>query len=154
MNKELPTKVKKGLWISVGSTIISELTSESGFDWLLFDLEHGCLTGAKLLENLQAAKGTHTHLIVRIPCMDKHLISRVLDWGADGIMLPMVSSASAADECLAAMHYAPHGSRGYSSSSRSFCYGLIKEKADETRKPLLIVQVENIKGIENITSIA
>ena len=33
-----------GTWLSVGSPVIAELAAESGFDWLLFDLEHGCGT--------------------------------------------------------------------------------------------------------------
>ena len=147
-------KSKRGLWISIGSPIVSELASKSGFDWLLFDLEHGCLTEAKLLENLQAAKGGSSHLIVRVPRIDKHLVSRVLDWGADGIMVPMVSSAEDVRKCLAAMHYAPQGSRGYSSSSRSFGYGLAKGKVTDLQRPLLIVQIENIEGVENIGAIA
>lgn len=155
MKRQDVNKTEKGLWISIGAPIVTELASKFGFDWLLFDLEHGCLTEAGLLANLQVTKGTQAKLIVRVPCLDKHLISRVLDWGADGIMLPMVSSGKDVDRCLEAMNYAPKGSRGYSSSSRSFGYGLSKGNGTgDKNDPLLIVQIENIEGVDNIESIA
>jgi len=142
--------IEKGLWISIGSPIIAELASISGFDWLLFDLEHGSLTESKLQENLLAAKRKGIKLIVRVPEVNKNLISRALDWGASGIMLPMVSCKADAEKCVDAMYYAPLGSRGYTSSCRSFDYGLNK---DEKPKPIFIAQIENIKGVENVESI-
>lgn len=142
--------IEKGLWISIGSPIIAELASMSGFDWLLFDLEHGSLTENKLQDNLLAAKRHNIKLIVRVPEVNKNLISRALDWGASGIMLPMVSSKEDAEKCLDAMHYAPLGSRGYTSSCRAYNYGLNK---DEKTKPIFIAQIENIEGVENVESI-
>lgn len=142
--------IEKGLWISVGSPIIAELASISGFDWLLFDLEHGSLTESKLQDNLLAAKRDNIKLIVRVPEVDKNLISRALDWGASGIMLPMVSTKKDAEKCVDAMYYAPLGSRGYTSSCRAYNYGLNK---DEKLKPIFIAQIENIEGVENVESI-
>jgi 2-dehydro-3-deoxyglucarate aldolase/4-hydroxy-2-oxoheptanedioate aldolase len=151
---EIIEGVEKGLWISIGSPIITELASMAGFDWLLFDLEHGCLTEDKLLENLQASKTNNIKLIVRVPEVNKNLISRVLDWGASGIMLPMVSSKEDALKCIDAMYYAPLGSRGYTSSCRSYNFGLSKKNEFIIEdKPIFIAQIENIAGIDNIESI-
>jgi len=143
-------KVEKGLWISIGSPIIAELASMSGFDWLLFDLEHGSLTESKLQDNLLAAKRNNIKLIVRVPEVNKNLISRALDWGASGIMLPMVSCKEDAEKCVDAMYYAPLGTRGYTSSCRAYDYGLNK---NEKPKPIFIAQIENIEGVENVESI-
>jgi len=69
-----------GTWLSVGSPVIAELAAESGFDWLLFDLEHGCGSDAGLFGTLQAIKGTATAGIVRVGAPYPDLIMRALDW--------------------------------------------------------------------------
>ena len=55
-----------GTWLSIGSPIIAELAAASGFDWLLFDLEHGAHSDAVLMGNLQAIKGSAALAIVRV----------------------------------------------------------------------------------------
>ena len=141
-----------GTWLSLGSPIVAELASACGFDWLLFDLEHGCLTEAGLLANLQAAKREGIKLVVRVPDLDRGLIARALDWGASGIMLPHVSTPQQAEACIQAMNYPPKGNRGYSSSSRSFQYGL--DVRQQSQRPLFIPQIEDYTGIVNADSIA
>lgn len=139
-----------GTWLSIGSPVIAELASECGFDWLLFDLEHGCMTESSILTNLQAAKREGIKLIVRVGSLDSALIGRVLDWGASGIMLPHVSTAEQAESCVRAMNYPPKGIRGYSSSSRGFNYGLNLQQ-----KPLIFIpQIEDYEGVLNAEAIA
>ena len=144
-------KIEKGMWFSIGSPVITELASKFKFDWLLFDLEHGCLSEANLLQNLQAVGRTDIKLIVRVPELNASLIARVLDWGASGIMLPHVNTVEDAKECLKAMYYPPVGNRGYSSSSRSFKYGI---QNANPKSPLFFAQIETIEGVENVDSIA
>src|SRR3569832_660541 len=81
-----------GTWMSIGSPIIAELAAQCGFDWLLFDLEHGCGTEAAIMPMLQAIRGTSTTAIVRVGAPHSDLIARVLDWGAHGIMVPHVNT--------------------------------------------------------------
>ena len=102
-----------GTWLSIGSPVIAELAADSGFDWLLFDLEHGSGSEAALLPQLQAIRGTDTAGIVRVGAPHPDLIARVLDWGAQGIMVPHVNSAAEASNIVQAAHYPPRGSRGY-----------------------------------------
>lgn len=151
MSKNPATRhLSTGTWLSIGSPVIAELASECGFDWLLFDLEHGCMTEASVLANLQAAKREGIKLIVRVGSMDTALIARVLDWGASGIMLPHVSTAEQAEACVKAMHYPPKGTRGYSSSSRVFKYGLNLQQ----NQLLFIPQIEDYEGVLNAEAIA
>lgn len=149
------TQLTNGTWISTGSPIITELASFCGFDWVLLDMEHGCLTEATLLQNLQAVIGSKTKAIVRIGQMDASLIARVLDWGAAGIMLPHVSTPEQASECVKAMNYPPLGHRGFSSSSRSFGYGTnAPESLENYQQPLFIAQIENYEGVTKANLIA
>ncbi|WP_336514840.1 HpcH/HpaI aldolase family protein [Pollutibacter soli] len=143
-----------GTWMSIGSPVISELASLIGFDWLLFDLEHGNLTEAALQSNLQAVAPGPVQSIVRVPGVNPYIISRALDWGAAGIMLPHVSGAEEINECLKAMQYPPFGNRGYSSSARQYQYGMKATEAITSLKPLLFAQIEDVKAIQNIDAIA
>ena len=113
-----------GTWLSSGSPVVTELAADSGFDWLLLDLEHGCGSEAALLPQLQAMRGSGAAAIVRVGAPHADLIARVLDLGADGIMVPHISTVSEAEACVRAMHYPPRGLRGVSRSVRAHGYGL------------------------------
>ena len=149
------TKPHLGTWISLGSSAIAELAAEIGFDWLLFDLEHGCATDAALFAQLQAIRGTNAAAIVRVGAPHPELILRVLDWGADGIMVPHVSSVAEAEACVQAAHFPPRGRRGFSRSPRAFGYGLRLPGDPKTiPPPLIIAQIESAESVEQARAIA
>ncbi|MDR0902924.1 MAG: hypothetical protein LBM92_09185 [Opitutaceae bacterium] len=143
-----------GTWLSIGSPIIAELAAECGFDWLLFDFEHGCSSEASLIGNLQALNGSACVPIVRVGAPHPDLLSRVLDWGAKGVMVPHVESASDAEVCVQAMHYPPRGRRGFSRSVRAYRYGVRPPGTDAMEKPVFIAQIETLAGVRNAAAIA
>jgi len=144
-----------GTWLSVGSPVIAELAAECGFDWLLFDLEHGSLSESALLTNLQAIKGTDVLAVVRVGAPYPDLILRALDWGAAGIMVPQIESAAEAEACVQAMHYPPRGRRGLSQSARVYGYGVrLAEDFNQISKPILMVQIETLEGVRQADKIA
>ncbi len=145
-------QLQVGTWLSLGSSVVAELAAESGFDWLLIDLEHGCGSEAAVLPQLQAIRGSKTAAIVRVGAPHPDLIARVLDWGADGIMVPHVSTAVEAEACVRAAHYPPRGRRGVARTVRASGYGL--RALDTTQLPLLIAQIETIEAVENARAIA
>lgn len=141
----------RGTWLSLGSPVVAELASECGFDWVLLDMEHGMLTEGGLFANLQAVKRDNLKAIVRVGSADPVLISRALDWGAAGIMLPHVSQVRQAIVCIEYMRYPPHGKRGFTSGARAFRYGLT---SGELPPPLFIAQIEDYEGVMNAADIA
>lgn len=150
-----PPNLSLGTWLSIGSPTIAEIAAECGFQWLLFDLEHGCETEAALPAQLRAVRGSSARSIVRVGAPYPDLIARVLDWGAHGIMVPRINSAREAETIVQAARYAPRGHRGYSRSSRSYGYGLRPPSSpDDITLPLIMAQIETIEGVENAASIA
>ena len=141
-----------GTWLSIGSPVVAELAAESGFDWLLFDLEHGCTPEGTLLPQLQAIRGSGAVGIVRVGAPHPDLIARVLDWGSQGIMVPHVNSADEAASVVEAAYYAPRGRRGYSRTVRAHHYGL-RSPAD-TPAPILMPQIETVEGVNHARDIA
>lgn len=147
------TPIHIGTWLSIGSSVIAELAGACGFDWVLFDLEHGCESEAALPNQLRALRGTSTRAIVRVGAPHADLISRVLDWGAHGIMVPHVNSAKEAETIVQAAHYAPRGHRGFSRTVRTYDYGL-NPPGNIPPSPIILAQIETIQGIENAKAIA
>ena len=94
--------------------------------------------------------------IVRSPSRDYRDIARTLDAGADGVMLPMVSTADEAKSIIKAMKYVPIGARGVVLRSAVDCYtaGPTMEKlAAQNRRTMLVVQIESAEGVENARAI-
>ncbi|SFC52439.1 2-dehydro-3-deoxyglucarate aldolase/4-hydroxy-2-oxoheptanedioate aldolase [Parapedobacter composti] len=150
----LDGSVKLGTWLSVGSPVVAELAAQFSFSWLLLDLEHGSSPEAALPGLLRATAGGEAAAIVRVPELHAATIARVLDWGADGIMLPHVSSAQQAADCVAAMRYPPAGHRGYSTTVRAYRYGM-EPSADPTAvRPLFLAQIEDAEGVRHAYDIA
>jgi len=141
----MQTPLRLGTWLSIGSPVIAELAAQSGLDWVLLDLEHGCAGEAALPDQLRALRGSDTLGIVRVPALLPDLIARVLDWGADGIMLPHVRSADEATACVAAMRYPPRGERGVSRTVAAHGYG--RHPLSSRAEPLFLPQIEDLAGL-------
>lgn len=159
MNPKLLPKLRSaeacvGTWLSSGSPVVAELASLCGIDWLLLDMEHGCLPEASLLACLQAIGRDGPAIIVRVPTHEAGLIARVLDWGADGIMAPHVETREQAEALVGAMQYPPKGRRGYSRSVRAYGYGLQSATPVLDGEPLLFAQIESTEGMANVEAIA
>ena len=145
----------KGSWISIGAPIVTEIVAKFGFDWLLFDMEHGGINESNLLANMHAAKNSGVKVIVRIGEYSASLIAHVLDIGVDGIMVPHVESISEAERIVKAMNFPPNGFRGLSTSTRCFTYGLdASQKPENMSQPLFLAQIESYEGVCNAESIA
>lgn len=145
--------IRAGTFLSIGSAALAELAAECGYDWVLIDLEHGCVSEAALPDQLRALRGSQTQAIVRVSAPHPDLIGRVLDWGAHGIMVPHVNTVADAVACVRAAHYPPGGQRGVSRTVRAYGYGLRVPEGGLPR-PVILAQIETAEGVENVEHIA
>jgi 4-hydroxy-2-oxoheptanedioate aldolase len=144
-----------GLWSSLCSSIAAEIVADSGFDWILFDSEHSPNEIPGLMAQLQAAVRGTASAIVRPAWNDAVLIKRVLDIGAQSILVPYVQDAEEARRAVAAIRYPPAGIRGVAAASRASRYGRVTDylkKADS--EICLLVQVETRAALEQLEAIA
>src|SRR5438270_14082011 len=86
-------EVLLGMFLQLGSPVATEIAAQAGFDWLLVDLEHGAGSEGTLLSELQAMNGSRVHGLVRVDSGERLRIGRALDAGADGIMIPRITTA-------------------------------------------------------------
>ena len=145
-----------GTFLNLGSPITVELAGAIGFDWLLIDHEHGAFGEDTLLHQLQAAAATPAPAIVRIAANEPARFKRVLDAGAQGVMVPYITSAAEARAAVSAMRYPPRGTRGVAKSHRGSRFGLeFDEYYRHAHERLLgVMQIETPGAVETIDEIA
>jgi 2-dehydro-3-deoxyglucarate aldolase/4-hydroxy-2-oxoheptanedioate aldolase len=148
----MTTQLTLGTWLSIGSPVIAELAAVCGLDWVLLDLEHGCGSEADVPEQLRAVRGGPTRAIVRVPGDRPDLVARMLDQGADGVMVPHVDRVAQAEQFVRAASYPPRGQRGVSRTVRAHDYGL--RPLDGRPAPLLIAQIETLDAVHEAAGIA
>ncbi|HWM47264.1 MAG TPA: HpcH/HpaI aldolase/citrate lyase family protein [Xanthobacteraceae bacterium] len=148
-------RLQIGIWSSLCSNIGAEVISDSGFDWILLDTEHSPNELPGLVTQLQASgRGTATP-VVRAAWNDMVLIKRILDIGAQSILIPYVQTPDEAKRAVTSVRYPPRGMRGVAGASRASRYGRVNDylrKADD--EICLLVQVETKSALDQIEAIA
>ncbi|MFI5387034.1 MAG: HpcH/HpaI aldolase/citrate lyase family protein [Fimbriimonadales bacterium] len=101
-----------GLWSMLSDPTIVEMIADAGFDYVGVDLEHSSLEIQEARNHLRAAGARGLGHIVRMSTHDPSSIVRVLDMGAEGILVTHVKDAADASAIIAAARYTPIGHRG------------------------------------------
>ena len=145
-----------GIWNTIGGNTVPDLLGGAGFDWVLVDCEHSPVETVEVLPALQAiAANPGVSAIVRPAANDATLFKRILDMGAQTLLVPYVQTAEEAAEAVSYMRYGPHGVRGMAGMTRATRYGQVENYYTEADKELcLVVQVETVLGLENLEAIA
>jgi len=144
-----------GLWCSIPGTDHAEALAGCGFDWILIDTEHSTIGLATVKAMLQAMAPYAVSPAVRPGWNDPVEIKRLLDAGAQTILVPYVQNAREAALAAAAVSYPPDGIRGVAGITRATRYGLVEDYTARARREIcLLVQVETREALANIESIA
>ena len=96
----------------LNTAIVPPVLKQNGFDFMLIDTEHGCFNPAEVANLIQLGKRAELCPLVRVPSPDRAEIKRVLDAGAEGVMIPMSASLDDVRETVANSKYPPIGQRG------------------------------------------
>ena len=145
----------RGIWVSSGADTVAEALSLVGFDWLLIDTEHGPIEAGGALGMLRAAGLGDADCVVRVAWNDAVLIKRVLDLGAQTLMVPFVQNAEEARAAVRAMRYPLGGVRGSAGITRAGRYGMASDYLTTANDQMaLIAQVETAEALACIDEIA
>lgn len=149
-------QLQLGLWLSLCSPLAAEICAARGFDWLLVDGEHAPNDLGTILSQLQSIAARDVPTVVRVPIGEPWVIKRVLDLGAQSILVPMVETVEQARAMVAAVRYPPRGIRGVGASyARASDFGAIRDYSTTADDQIcLIVQVESRRAIANAGAIA
>jgi 4-hydroxy-2-oxoheptanedioate aldolase len=145
-----------GLWMGLANAYTAELLAGTGYDWLVIDNEHAPNTVPSTLAQLQALAGTPAHAVVRAASDDTVEIKRLLDVGAQTLLIPMVESAEQATRIIAATRYPPVGVRGVGAAlARASRWQQIPDYlAQADAQICTLVQVESMAGLAALPEIA
>ena len=132
-----------GMWPALAST---------GLDFAVIDMEHSAFSYRDVGTLLSGARSTSLPALVRVPELSKNAIGRVLDLGADGVIVPHVGSGQEAADLVRYAKFAPLGSRnvafgcphdGYGSTTRS----LADFAAAANANTACVAMIENHEGV-------
>ena len=142
---------KFGTILSIDHPTTVEVAADSGFDWLWIDAEHGRFDPGSAATACAIAKG-RLPAFIRVPDRSETTLKRYLDAGADGIIVPQVSSVADAREIARAALYPPLGQRSVG-IARAQGYGRTFAETLRERNFATVVQIETVAGVENVQSI-
>jgi 4-hydroxy-2-oxoheptanedioate aldolase len=100
-------------WCSLPYPLVAEMLGREGFAAVTLEAQHGLWDVASLLTGIAAVRQGGAAPIVRVPVGDFALASRVLDFGAEGLIAPMINTAADARAFAASAKYPPLGERSW-----------------------------------------
>lgn len=143
-----------GSWITLNHPSIAEIMADAGFDWLCIDMEHSVTDYFEAQQLMMAIQGKGLKAYVRVGENNPRIIKRVLDAGADGIIVPSVNSREEAIKAVHAVKYPPVGKRGVGlARAQSYGFNFEDYRDNKTKDIKLIVQIEHINAIRELDSI-
>lgn len=113
-----------GTWVKIPALETVELLARAGYDFLVVDMEHSPMTLEAAYRTTALAQALGVHVLVRVPDRGGSHLQRVLDMGADGVLVPRVGTPAEAADAIAGMRFPPHGTRGLGTTSRAGAWGL------------------------------
>lgn len=140
-------------------TAIATLFASAGAEFIIVDLEHSAFSIETVAKMSRNARGSNLPCIVRVPVLERYFISRVLDVGATGVMVPRVESREDVEKLTSWAKYPPEGDRGVAFGIGHTDYGdFTKLDTGEyilrvNEEIVTIGQIETVKAVENLEDI-
>lgn len=159
MPKSLKSKLQDneltvGSWLTIPHQSVVEIMASANFEWLVIDLEHAAIGIESAMNLIGHIQGNGMKALVRVSKNEEVIIKRVLDAGADGIVVPMVKSKEDAEKAVNFVKYPPIGKRGVG-LNRAQKYGTsfneYKKWVEE--EAVIIAQIEHIDAVNNLEDI-
>jgi 2-dehydro-3-deoxyglucarate aldolase/4-hydroxy-2-oxoheptanedioate aldolase len=131
------------------------ILAAAGMEFVIYDMEHGRCDIALVSEMISSCRGSDLVPMVRVPDKTFYPLSRVLDLGARGVMVPRVETRAEAEEIVSQLKYAPAGKRGVALGLAHDLYRsggaeYFQQANDDTAVILLL---ETKKAFENLDEI-
>jgi 2-keto-3-deoxy-L-rhamnonate aldolase RhmA len=151
-------KLAIGLGLRQARTVdIAQIAKTCGYDWLFIDCEHNSMDLDNACQIAAASLAVGVTPVVRVAGLEHWHASRVLDNGAQGIVVPHVGSAAEAQRVASACRYPPvgHRSMGGGLQQLGFATMPVGEAARiVNEETLVVVMIESPQGVANCEEIA
>ncbi len=139
---------------------IAQMASNCGLDYIMLDLEHGTYNMETVASIFSVGRSLGLGCFVRVPELARGYVSRIMDAGANGVMVPMLESVAQVELLARWTKYPPGGGRGYGGIGGHTNHEAISAEgtagfmAQANLDTLAIAQIETTQAIKNIDGIA
>jgi len=153
-NKLKNNELTLGSWITIGNSSVVEVMATAGFEWLCIDMEHTSIDLATAKMLITTIHANDMKALVRVSKNEEVAIKKVMDMGADGVIVPMVKNKNEAQMAIDFVKYPPIGKRGvglYRAQNYGIGFEAYKEWVEN--EAVIIAQIEHIEAVHNIEEI-
>ena len=140
-----------GAWLTLPSSVAAEAVAGEGFDYVCIDALHGAVDYQTTVSLLQGIALGGSNPVVRVPWNEPGIIGRMLDAGAQGVIVPMVNTVADAEAVVRSCRYAPVGARSYGPTVVGLRHADYVSWA--TEHVAVIPMIETAEAVRNIDDI-
>src|ERR1700733_1004008 len=115
-------------WCGLAAPLVAEVIAREGFGAVTIDMQHGLWDITQVVDAIAAIRHGGAAPVVRVPLSDFATASRALDFGAEGIISPMINTPADARAFVAATKYPPLGERSWGPHRATMLAGLADQK--------------------------
>lgn len=146
----------RGIISSLPTPAAIELIAEAGFDFAIIDCEHVLINPETIENMIRTAESYSLTPLVRVPEMNEKTLLRLLDAGAQGIVLPMIEQPEVLAAAVAACKYHPQGKRSLNAGRPGrFGRDCLADYLVEANSQIMIVaMIESAEGVRRAAEIA
>jgi 4-hydroxy-2-oxoheptanedioate aldolase len=148
-------QIQIGIWNTLAEPMVAELLAGCGYDWMVFDTEHSTVGPNEVISFLRTVAPYPVSPVIRPSWNNPVEIKKLLDAGAQTLLIPYIQSAEEARAAVAAVTYPPKGIRGVAGITRATRYGVVEDYATRANEEIcLLVQVETREALSQLKEIA
>jgi 2-keto-3-deoxy-L-rhamnonate aldolase RhmA len=143
----------RGVWCQDASPGTVARLSQSGFDWVCLDAQHGVYGRSELVDTARAYPLDAAELVVRVASCDFARIGVALDVGATAVIVPQIESPAEAERAVAATYYPPRGSRSMGQLGRTWGRTAVEPEVANARTSCAVM-IESAVALDRVEAIA
>lgn len=151
---DLETRPRFGAWTSLAHPSITELFTRAGVDFVGIDLEHSTISQEQAQRIIAAAHAGGAACLPRVSSHNSEQIARLLDSGADGVIVPNVSTPAQVGQIVSWCLYPPAGKRSYGvARAQGYGFDFHPYTAEWNQRCRIVIQVESMVAVEAIETL-
>lgn len=141
-------KIYSTMLCHIGFTLLPKLYKAGGLDMLVMDLEHGSFYPENIGDFCMACHAQELPVIVRVQDCEYHCISKPIDMGADGVLIPRTETMEQVETAINSLRFYPYGKKGVGGRSLLRYDGEWENIYKFNDNRLLFIQIESKQGTD------
>jgi 2-keto-3-deoxy-L-rhamnonate aldolase RhmA len=143
-----------GSWLTIPHQSVVEILATAGFEWIVIDMEHSAIDYKEMQNLIGHIQGNGMEALVRVTKNEEVVIKHAMDAGANGVIIPMITTKAEAENAVSYVKYPTSGRRGVGlSRAQHYGIGFDSYKQWLENEVVIIFQIEDIQAVNNLDEI-